>query len=136
MSEMTENKPYLIRAIYDWIVDNGCTPYLAVDATLEGVQVPPQYVSDGQVTLNLSPSAVRSLDLGNDSISFSASFGGVVNMIIVPIYSVLAIFAKENGQGMAFDVTPKPAGPDDGPTSSNKSPKSKPEERPGLRVVK
>ncbi len=133
MTDMTPNKPYLIRAIYDWIVDNACTPYLAVDATLDGVQVPAEYINDGQVTLNLSPSAVRNLELGTDAISFSASFGGVVNMIIVPIYSVMAIFARENGQGMAFEVNADPNDPE--PTKAS-PPKQDNQGRPGLRVVK
>lgn len=108
---MTSNRPYLLRAIYDWISDNGLTPYLLIDATREGVQVPPQVVKDGQVILNVAMRAVADLDLGNERIFFSARFSGVSQNVVFPVSAVLAIYAQENGQGMMFpeDADPPPA---------------------------
>jgi stringent starvation protein B len=107
---MTPNRPYLIRAFYEWIADNHCTPYLAVDATLPGVKVPMQYVKDGQIVLNINASAVGNLQLGNDLISFNARFGGAPHAIRIPIYAVLSIFARETAAGIEFEqdmpVTP------------------------------
>jgi stringent starvation protein B len=100
---MTPNRPYLIRAFYEWIADNHCTPYLAVDATLPGVKVPMQYVKDGQIVLNINASAVGNLQLGNDLISFNARFGGAPHAIRIPIYAVLSIFARETAAGIEFE---------------------------------
>ena len=100
---MTPSKPYVVRAIYDWIVDNNCTPHVLVDADVEGVVVPVDYVNEGQIVLNISPTAVVSLHLGNDVIAFSGRFGGVAMEVILPLPSVLGIYARENGQGMIFD---------------------------------
>lgn len=94
-------RPYLIRAIHEWCTDQGLTPYLAVLVD-EGVQVPLQYVQDGQIVLNVSATATSGLELGNDWIAFSARFGGVPHEIMVPVDRVMAIYARENGQGMAF----------------------------------
>lgn len=130
---MTPSKPYVIRAIYDWIVDNNCTPHLLVDAEEEGVEVPQDYVTDGQIVLNVSPSAVVNLQLGNDSVSFSGRFGGVPVDILVPVCGVIGIYARENGQGMIFDeeadldFDPEPPGTDPTPSLSA---------RPSLRLVK
>lgn len=99
---MTSNRPYLLRAIYDWITDNDLTPYVLVDAKFAGVRVPPQVVKDGQVVLNLAMRAVANLDLGNDWISFQARFSGVSQSIQIPVRAVLALYAQENGQGMMF----------------------------------
>jgi len=99
---MTPNRPYLLRAIYDWISDNGLTPYLLVDAGVDGVRVPPQAVRNGQVVLNLAMRAVADLDLGNEWISFQARFSGVSQNIRIPVRAVLALYAQENGQGMMF----------------------------------
>ena len=95
-------KPYLIRAVYDWLVDNNFTPYLLADAT--NAEVPESAVMDGLVTLNLRPAAVEALSLGNDTISFNARFNGKSQTVNVPVASVLAIYAKEGGQGMRFDA--------------------------------
>lgn len=103
MQSMTPNRPYLIRAFYEWIADNHCTPYLAVDATLPGVKVPMQYVKDGQIVLNINASAVGNLQLGNDLISFNARFGGAPHAIRIPIYAVLSIFARETAAGIEFE---------------------------------
>jgi len=99
---MSSNRPYLLRAIYDWITDNGLTPYLLIDATKEGVRVPPQVVKNGQVVLNIAMRAVANLDLGNDWITFQARFSGASHAIYVPVGAVLALYAQENGQGMMF----------------------------------
>jgi stringent starvation protein B len=99
---MTSNRPYLLRAIYDWISDNGFTPYVLVDAAQPGVQVPAHVVKNGQVVLNLAMRAVANLDLGNDHITFQARFSGVSQSIVIPMHAVLALYAQENGQGMMF----------------------------------
>jgi stringent starvation protein B len=92
----------LLRAFYDWILDNRMTPYIVVDATLPGVDVPDQYVEDGRIILNINPSAVRDLSLGNDHLSFNARFSGVPCSVYAPIRAVTAVYAKENGRGMVF----------------------------------
>ena len=99
---MTTTRPYLIRAFYEWIADNNCTPYIAVDTTLSGVEVPPEYVENGRIILNISMTAVRGLKLDNAYISFNAQFGGRGRDIYVPIHAIIAIYAKENGKGMVF----------------------------------
>jgi stringent starvation protein B len=100
---VTPSKPYVVRAIYDWIVDNNCTPHVLIDAQSEGVMVPLDYVTEGQIVLNISPTAVVSLNLGNDAIAFSGRFGGVPMDVFLPLDSVLGIYARENGQGMIFE---------------------------------
>lgn len=96
-------KPYLVRALYDWIVDNDLTPYLLVDADRPEVVVPRQYVQDGKIVLNLKPQAVSALSLGERAIAFSARFGGKPMQIDIPIPAVLAMYAKETGKGMVFE---------------------------------
>lgn len=107
MSEIS-TKPYLLRAIYEWCTDNGYTPYLAaaVDAR---TQVPREFVKNGEIVLNISFSATSGLKMDNDCISFNARFGGISREILIPIENVVAIYARENGQGMAFEVTPPQA---------------------------
>jgi len=100
--KMTPNRPYLLRAFYEWIVDNNLTPYLVVDATMAGVKVPTQHVQNGQIVLNINPSAVGNLLLGNDAVTFSARFGGSPFALYIPQRSVLAIYARENGAGTMF----------------------------------
>lgn len=97
---MTSNRPYLLRAVHEWICDNGLTPYVVIDATRSGVQVPPQSITDGRVVLNLAPRAVAKLEIGNDMITCMARFGGASHPIAVPLAAVQAIYAHENGQGM------------------------------------
>lgn len=99
---MTSHRPYLLRALYEWIADNGMTPHLLVDASRAGVQVPAQSVKDGRVVLNVAERAVSHLEMGNDAITFSARFGGVSHPVHVPVSAVLAIYARETGQGMAL----------------------------------
>jgi stringent starvation protein B len=103
--ESTSTRPYLIRALYDWCTDNGYTPYVAVLVD-DSVQVPREYVKNGEIVLNISFDATSSLKLGNEFIEFKARFAGVSREIVVPIDRVLAIYARENGQGMAFPVAP------------------------------
>ena len=127
---MTSNRPYLIRAIWQWISDNNLTPHLLVDADARGVEIPRQFVEDGRIVLNVSASAVRDLELGNDYISFGARFSGTPMDVLIPVNAVLGIYARENGQGMLFPeeegVSPEP--PEDPPPPSGG--------RPSLKVVK
>ena len=99
---MTSHRPYLLRALYEWIADNGMTPHLLVDATRPGVRVPSHVVNDGKVVLNIAARAVGHLDMDNDTVAFTARFGGVSQAVIVPMDAVLAIYARETGQGMAL----------------------------------
>ncbi|TDG14750.1 ClpXP protease specificity-enhancing factor [Seongchinamella unica] len=129
---MTPSRPYIMRALYEWIVDNGCTPYILVDAGIDDVMVPEQYVKDGQIVLNISPTAVVDLNISNDAVAFNGRFGGVATDIYVPVNAVIGIYARENGQGMVFE--PEEAGdipPDDEPPEP-----PKPEGRPSLKIVK
>lgn len=127
---MTSSRPYLLRALYEWIDDNQLTPHLLVDAMIDGVIVPTQYVEDGRIVLNISSHATHELHMGNDAVSFSARFSGVDTSVYVPMQAILAIYARENGQGMMFadedggsDDTP----PDGSPTDDKK---------PKLSIVK
>lgn len=128
---MTPSRPYIMRALYEWIVDNGHTPYILVDATLDRVSVPEQFVNDGQIVLNISPTAVMDLDISNDSVVFNGRFGGVATDIFVPVTAVIGIYARENGKGMVFEDESDPTPPDDAPPGS-----PKPEGRPALKIVK
>jgi stringent starvation protein B len=101
---MLSNKPYLIRAFYEWIVDCKCTPLLVVDATLPRCNVPKEYVENGEIILNISPEAIRDLKIGNSLVEFKASFSGIAHLISAPVKAVLAVYAEENGQGMFFDL--------------------------------
>ena len=102
MQDMTSNRPYLLRAFYDWILDNECTPYLVVEADMPHVHVPPQTVKDGQVVLNVSPTAVHALNIEPQQVTFSARFGGVPFEVYLPMYAISAIYARENGAGTMF----------------------------------
>jgi stringent starvation protein B len=130
--EMTSNRPYLLRALYDWIGDNGMTPHILVDAAAEGVDVPDQAVQKGKVILNIDQAAVLDLEMGNEWLIFSARFSGKQHNVSVPVDAVLAIYSKENGQGMMFaqdDDTPPPDG-------SDPEVAVKPGKRPHLKIVK
>lgn len=135
---MTSSRPYMIQALYDWIVDNQCTPYLLVDAHAPGVEVPQQFVNkDGQIVLNIAPSAVVNLSIGKDSVGFNARFGGVPTDIYVPCGGVLGVYARENGQGMIFE--PEPEGDPQPPKTPKKrkvSEANPDSRRPSLKVVK
>lgn len=141
---MNSSRPYLIRALYEWIVDNDCTPHLLVNVEYRGVQVPPGFASDGQIVLNVAPGAVRQLKMDNDAISFEGRFGGVPHSLYLPSAAVMAIYARENGQGMVFEIEPTPP-EDDAPSGDDASGTddpgkpgggSKPAGRPSLKVVK
>ena len=139
---MTSQRPYLLRAIYEWIVDNGMTPHVMVNASLPGVRVPSHAIKDGRIVLNIAERAVGHLQMGNDALTFSARFAGVSHNVVVPIHAVLAVYSRETGQGMALpddipgaesatpddDDTPPPSTPPEAPPPSGK--------RPFLRVVK
>lgn len=113
-TDYSSTRPYLIRALYEWCADNGLTPHLAVRVA-QGVQVPQEFVRDGEIVLNIGMDATNALKIGNDYIEFNARFGGVAREIMVPVEQVMAIYARENGQGMSFPVsatkarTPVPA---------------------------
>ncbi len=110
--DSSSTRPYLIRALYEWCTDNGLTPYVAVLVD-ESVQVPREYVKDGEIVLNISFDATSSLKLGNDFIEFKARFAGTAREIMVPVSRVIAIYARENGQGMAFPVSVPDGSSDD-----------------------
>jgi stringent starvation protein B len=104
---MTSNRPYLLRALNEWILDNHLTPYLLVNAEADGVEVPGGYADNGKVVLNISPAAVKGITISNEAVNFNARFGGVSCFINIPVLAILAIYAKENGMGMIFpDETP------------------------------
>lgn len=128
---MTTLKPYLIRAIYDWVTDNRLTPHILVDADSGDAVVPRAYVHEGKIILNIRPEAVQGLSLGNTHIEFNARFSGQPMQVKFPVENVLAIYAKENGKGMVFDQDddgdkPPPRSPDPGEKRS----------KPVLKVVK
>jgi stringent starvation protein B len=135
---MTSSRPYLIRALYEWIDDNGLTPHLLVNAEYPGVEVPRQHVHEGRIVLNINPSAVRDLRLGNEWIEFSARFGGIARLVRIPLAAVQAIYARENGQGMAFgDETLDETQPETDPQPEPEPPTpSGPARRPVLKIVK
>jgi stringent starvation protein B len=135
---MTSHRPYLLRALNEWIADNEMTPHLLVDATRPGVQVPAQAVNDGKVVLNIAARAVARLAIDNDSVSFTARFGGVSHPVFVPISAILAIYARETGQGMALPEDVASSGPHDQPPTPDAPPEDPgPGPRRGhLRVIK
>jgi stringent starvation protein B len=130
---MTSHRPYLLRALYEWIADNGLTPHLLVDATRPGVRVPAHAVKDGRIVLNIAERAVAQLHMDNDDVRFSARFGGVSHAVIVPIDAVLAIYARENGQGMELPpdiVAQGSASPAQSVESMSRSDDSPPDDEP------
>lgn len=148
MSEMTPSRGYLVKGLFDWIVDNDLTPHLVVAADVPGTNVPQAFVKEGQITLNVSPSAVRDLFIDTQAVSFSARFGGVPMQVYVPTAAIMAIFARENGQGMGFGMEPGAeqlqqsieqslASSVSAPVKTDeKKPASTKKAKPGLRVVK
>ncbi|WNW11702.1 ClpXP protease specificity-enhancing factor [Pseudomonas sp. DTU_2021_1001937_2_SI_NGA_ILE_001] len=139
---MNSSRPYLIRALYEWIVDNDCTPHILVNAEYPSVQVPQGFANDGQIVLNVSPSAVRQLHMDNEAVSFEGRFGGVPHTLYVPVGAILGIYARENGQGMVFDLEPALEERDveeidmDDDNSPPDSEPPRPSGRPSLKVVK
>ncbi len=135
---MNSSVPYLIRAINEWILDNDCTPYLIVDATMDDVSVPMEYVKDGQIVLNISPSAIRNLSISSEFVMFSGRFSGIAHEIYAPIGAVMGIIAKENGEGMWFpreETDPSDTPPEGQPPSPPSEPPSE-KGPPTLKVVK
>ncbi len=128
---MTSNRPYLVRALYEWIGDNGLTPYLLVDAAADGVRVPPGAAKDGRVVLNIAARAVTQFEVSNECVHFLARFGGVSQVVYVPMAGVLAVYAQENGQGMMFSADNAPTDPPPTAPVADEAPK-----RPHLRVIK
>ena len=134
---MTPSRPYLVRALNDWILDNEMTPYIVVDVDVQGVSVPNDYVTNGQIILNISPSAVNELLIDLEAISFSARFGGVPMQVYVPVVAIMAIYSKENGQGMVFGA--EPGAPEPPSSSESKVSQKKAEHlphKPSLKIVK
>jgi stringent starvation protein B len=119
----------LLRAMHEWMLDNGLTPHIVVDASRAGSEVPEDHVTDGKIIFNVSPGATRSLTLGNEAVSFEARFGGVARAVTLPVESVVGIYARETGQGMIF-------GEDDTPPSGGGGPPTPDDRRPKLKIVK
>ena len=141
--QMSSQRPYLLRALYEWVVDNGMTPHVLVDATQPGVRVPAHAVKDGRIVLNIAERAVGGLRMDNDALRFSARFGGVSQSVLVPLHAVIAVYARETGQGMALPediaATPDPDGGGDAPPPDAPAPDDAPsggKRPPFLRVVK
>jgi stringent starvation protein B len=135
---VTSTKPYMLRAMYEWCVDNGLTPHLVVTVDANTL-VPRAYVKDGEIVLNINGSATKNLLIGNDAITFSARFGGVANNIYVPVEAVRGIFARENGHGMFFDLTDEVEPSKDGKALSklDEAPEPPPPgNKPTLKLVK
>ena len=131
---MTSSRPYLIRAMYQWVVDNAMTPHLLIDAAVEGCVVPVEHIQEGKIVLNIAPMSISGLVLGDEDITFSARFSGTSQSIYVPVESVLAIYARENGQGMMFSDDNG-----DGLIDSDSDYDGKPDPdrpRPNLKIVK
>jgi stringent starvation protein B len=124
----TKQRPYLIRAMHEWMIDNGLTPHIVADASVEGLTVPPGHVKDGKIVLNVSYAATRGLTLGNDEIAFEARFNGVAQQLAVPVHAIIGIYARETGQGMIFSAEDSPPPDSEGPPP--------PAGRPSLKVVK
>ncbi|WP_296237866.1 ClpXP protease specificity-enhancing factor [Psychrobacter sp. UBA5136] len=140
-TSITPTRPYMVRALYQWIEDNALTPYLMVDATADNVQIPREHVQDGRIVLNIASRATGNMSMGNDYIHFSARFGGVSQEIWVPLQAVMGIYAKENSQGMFFDPNEyDDYVPEEDATAVSKkstaAPKPKRDNKAGLKVLK
>ena len=135
MSDVPSNKPYLIRALHQWCADFGFTPFIAVFVD-QNVEVPMEFVKKDEIVLNLSVDACHNLQMDNDRISFQARFGGVPKKILVPISHVLAIYARENGQGMSFPFDPSQASPQNKPDHEGDDGEPPKPNRPALKIVK
>jgi stringent starvation protein B len=144
MSEFMENqiltstKPYLVRALYEWITDNACTPYIIVNAEADNVEVPKQYVEEGRIILNVSEEAVRDLQITNEFLEFNARFNGVATQVYTPIIAILAIYAQENGHGMVFSEEEMGSVPpdDSGRRGKKDIKRPDPSNKPRLKIIK
>lgn len=125
---MTSSRPYLVRALYQWITDNGLTPHLVVDINAQGLEAPIEYAENGKLILNVAPQAIRNFAIEDEGVGFNARFRGTPTQVWLPIHAILAIYARENGQGMVFADEAEP-------TPEPEPPKPK-RQRPQLRVVK
>jgi stringent starvation protein B len=125
------SRPYLLRALYDWILDNDCTPYVVVRADAPGVCVPPGHAKDGRIVLNIAPRSVQGLVIDEAGVRFDARFGGRSFGISAPCAAVIAIYARENGQGMAFEAEPEGTAPAPAPEEPPRRP-----DGPGLKLVR
>lgn len=134
---MNSSRPYLLRGIYEWLLDNKLTPHVMVDALFPGVEVPERFVEDGKIVLNIETHAVGNLCLGNEAVEFDARFSGIPYHVYVPVKAIKAIYAFENGRGMVFNEDDEDGSNGSGPSSAkdNKSPTQK-KGRPNLKVVK
>ncbi len=132
--KMTSTRPYLLRALYDWIVDNNCTPYVLVNAEFSDVDVPREFIENGKVVLNIAPQAVQGLSLENEWINFNARFSGRSLPVLFPVKAVIAIYAKENGKGMFFQPEADESLPP--PPEPPPSPEPPPRAKPTLKRVK
>ena len=133
---ITPTRPYLVRAIYEWINDNLLTPYLLINAEEKGVFVPQQYIKDGQIVLNIAPHAVNQLIMDNDAVGFSARFGGVPQQVYVPMRAVMGLYARENGQGLFFDASEYLAeSQEEIPVIEQPEETSAPAKKPSLRLL-
>lgn len=121
MASRLPRRPYLLRALTDWILDSGHTPHVLVDATLPGVAVPPEHVKDGRIVLNLSPSAVRGLQIGREAVTCDGRFGGRAFSLYLPMASIVAVYARETGEGMVFEAESfaEPEPPAGGPSPAS-----------------
>ncbi|RFF28957.1 MULTISPECIES: ClpXP protease specificity-enhancing factor [unclassified Wenzhouxiangella] len=135
---MLSSRPYLVRAVNEWIVDSGLTPHLLVDAEQPGLEVPPSSIQDGRVVLNISPGAVRDLLIDSEMVTFVARFGGVSQAVTVPMSAVEAVYARENGRGMMFpvDEDEEDGSGEQGAEDSDGDDKPDRKSRPNLKVVK
>lgn len=137
-TEFMPTRPYLLRAIYEWTNDNNLTPYLLVNAEEKGVSVPRQHVQDGQIVLNIAPHAVQQMLMDQDSVSFNARFGGVSQQLYIPMYAILGLYARENGQGLFFDPQEYDGQRPELATTqleADNPEKSVPNKKPSLRVL-
>lgn len=136
-SDMIPKRPYLLKAAFEWVADNAMTPYMLVNATLDKVVVPTQFVQDGQIVLNVSEAAVRHLHMDNDAVSFEARFGGKPMQVFVPMKAIMALYAKENGDGIFFPEEDFPTDPEKKALKTEAESNNPPEKKgPSLRVVK
>jgi len=135
-SAITPTRPYLVRAIYEWINDNLLTPYLLINAEEKGVFVPQQYIKDGQIVLNIAPHAVNQLIMDNDAVGFSARFGGVPQQVYVPMRAIMGLYARENGQGLFFDGSEYPSeSQEEIPVIEQPEDNPAPAKKPSLRLL-
>lgn len=137
MTGMLVQRPYLLRAFYNWIVDSECTPHIIVDATQPGVEVPQRFVEDGKIVLNIAPKSVMQFSMNDDAVAFNARFGGQPMQVYVPCYAIEGIYARENGAGTIFPDEPGYKARNAAPEKSKaEKDEAKPGKRPTLTIVK